>query len=119
MDAIFGAILRAATIIIVAMIRRQMVSASRFFFFAASALVRGLERINEWHARPFFCSFAESSTAPSQKAARGEADFWRCSIGRDNAHDDLFIFRVFCARQMHIMRRNLLFARSTRRILVP
>lgn len=95
MDAIFGVILReATTIIIAAMTRRQMVSASRFF--AASALVRELERINEWHARPFLCSFAESSTAPLQKTTRGEADFWRGSIGHDNAHNDLFISRIFC-----------------------
>lgn len=84
-------------IIIAAMIRRQVVSASSFFysvFFAASALVRELERINEWHARPFLCSFAESSAASSQKVTRDETDFWHGSMGRDNAHDDLCIASI-------------------------
>lgn len=88
------------SIIIAAMIRRQVVSASSFFFSSffrgTSALVRELERINEWHARPFLCSFAESSAASSQKVTRDETDFWRGSMGRDNARGNLCISRVFC-----------------------
>lgn len=61
-------------------------------FFAASALVRKLERINEYGTHGhFYARLANRPPHRHKKATYGETDFWRDSMDSDNAHDDLFI----------------------------